>query len=214
MPEDLHGRIKHMSPICLSILVLIAILILVSAALWFTIPLVSGLPWVPTHDRRIRAAFRLAEVHPDEMVFDLGAGDGRVLVIAVKEFGARAVGIEISPIHCLSALVRIRLAGIKDQATICWRNMYQCDFSAADIVFVYATSQYVNRLVPHLETQLRPGTRVVTISSSIDRWQPAGFDREQLVFLYRMPPIPSDGINPYSVYQSNNHGLKNSINTN
>lgn len=193
-----------MSPLVIEISILFAVIILIMAALWFIIPLASGLPWVPALDRRIRAAFRLAELQPGEMVYDLGAGDGRVLVIAAREFGARAVGIEISPVHCLSALARIRLAGIKDQASIRWGNMYRTDFSAANIIFIYATSRYVNRLAPHLETQLRPGTRVVSISSSIDGWQPAGFDREHLVFLYRIPLASADGIHPYHSYTTSN----------
>lgn len=193
-----------MSPIVSGILILFAVLILITAALWFIIPLASGLPWVPAHDRRIRAAFRLAEVQPGEMVYDLGAGDGRVLVIAVKEFGARAVGIEISPVHCLSALARIRLAGIQDQASFRWGNMYRTDVSAANIVFIYATSHHVNRLAPYLETQLGSGARVVTISSSIDGWQPAGFDRKHLVFLYRIPSASADGIHPYPAHATSN----------
>ncbi|NLF51410.1 MAG: hypothetical protein GX577_09765 [Leptolinea sp.] len=178
-----------MSPLVIEISILFAVIILIMAALWFIIPLASGLPWVPALDRRIRAAFRLAELQPGEMVYDLGAGDGRVLVIAAREFSARAVGIEISPIHCLSALARIRLAGVGSKASMQWGNFYRSDFSAADVVFIYATSRYANRIIPLLETQLKMGARVVTISSNLDKWQPECIDRENLVFLYRMPPI-------------------------
>lgn len=182
----------RMASIFSALLILFVVLILMAATLWLIIPLASGLPWVPALDRRIRAAFRLANVQPGEVVYDLGAGDGRVLVIAAREFGASAVGIEISPIHCLVARIRLYLAGVNTQTSIRWGNFYRSDFSSADVVFIYATSRYANRIIPLLETRLKMGARVVTISSNLEKWQPERIDRENLVFLYRIPPVFTD----------------------
>jgi SAM-dependent methyltransferase len=170
------------------VLTAMELLFIASAILWIIVPLITGLPWVPTREQRIRKAFQLAEVRPGEVVYDLGAGDGRVLVAAARDFDARAVGIEISPVHCLIAWIRARLAGVGRQVSVRWGSFYNTDISDADVVFAYMTSRQAARLRPHLETRLKPGTRVVTISSDLDGWQPEQIDRQELVFLYRMPP--------------------------
>lgn len=168
------------------------ILFIISVFLWILVPLITGLPWVPTRDTRIHRALQLADVRPGEVVYDLGAGDGRVLVAAARDFEARAVGIEISPVHCLLAIIRARLAGVGRQVTVRPGSFYHADFSDADVVYAYLTFEQAARLRPTLESSLRKGTRVVTISSDIDGWQPEQIDRQELIFLYRMPPSPGN----------------------
>jgi len=158
--------------------------------LWLVVPFVSGLPWFPTHYARIRKALKMAGVRPGEVVYDLGAGDGRVLILAAREFGAKAVGIEISPVHCLEAWIKARLNRVGARVTVRLGNFYTADLAKADVVFAYMTSSQAPRLRPYLESSLKPGARVVTISFDFDGWQPLEFDRENLLFLYRMPPQP------------------------
>lgn len=168
----------------------LAIILFIAAGLWLIIPLLTGLPWVPTRGRRIRAALRLAGVLPGELVYDLGAGDGRVLLAAARDFGARAVGVEISPIHCFIAWLRANLSGCGKRVTVHWGSFYHADLSNADVVYAYVTSHQAARLRSSLEIQLRPGARVVTISTELDGWQPEQIDQQDLIFLYRMPPTP------------------------
>jgi SAM-dependent methyltransferase len=158
--------------------------------MWLVFPVIAGLPWVPTQTRRIQMALDLAQVQPGETVYDLGAGDGRVLVIAAGEFGARAVGIEISPIHCAVAWLNARRHQVGGQVSVRWDNFYYTPLGDADVVYAYMTSRQTARLMPHLAEQLRPGTRVVTISFDLPGWQPDDFDQENLIFLYIMPPTP------------------------
>jgi SAM-dependent methyltransferase len=165
-----------------------AIFLILVAALWFIVPLTSGLAWVPARAKRIRRALQMAELRPGETLYDLGAGDGRVLVAAAREFGARAVGIEISPIHCLTAILRARLAGVSRQVAVRPGSFFHADLSGADVIYAYLTSRQAERLRPCLESQLKPGARVVTISAEIDGWQPEQIDRQELIFLYHMPP--------------------------
>ena len=161
---------------------------LLAAALWYVVPLLTGLPWVPSKSKRIRRALDLADLKSRETLYDLGAGDGRVLAIAAGEFGALAKGIELSPVHCLIALIRIFTMGLRDQAKILWGNLYRADISDADVVFVYLTRAHAIRVKSVLEEQLRSGARVVTISSDLEGWEPTGMDKEALIFLYEMPP--------------------------
>ncbi len=167
----------------------IALIILLLCGLWILVPMLFGPPWIPTRMNRIRKALQLAQVKPNDVVYDLGCGDGRVLVIAAGEFGARAVGVEIGPVQCAAAWLRATLAGMKDRVQIRWGDFYKADLKDADVVFAYLTSGQARRLEEHLASQLKPGVRVVTISFDLPDWQPAAYDRNNLIFLYQLPPL-------------------------
>jgi SAM-dependent methyltransferase len=157
---------------------------------WQLVPVLFGLPWRPTELRRARRALALAALQPGEFFYDLGAGDGRVLILAAREFGARAVGVEISPLQVLAAWLAALQAHLGDRVSLKWADFNRVDLAGADVVFAYLTSGPAARLRPLLERQLKPGARVVTVSVSFEGWQPVAYDREDLLFLYRMPPEP------------------------
>jgi SAM-dependent methyltransferase len=172
---------------------LLLILFLALAGLsWFFVPILSGIPWVPTTRRRVRRALEMAGLRPGETFVDLGCGDGRVLVAAARDFGARAVGIEISLLHCLAALARARLAGVGDRVRVRWGNIYRADLRQVDVAFQYGHSRLAGRLGTRLAGQLRDGARFVSIAVDFPGWKPEAIDREELIFLYRMPPQPGD----------------------
>src|SRR5512142_2847429 len=89
-----------------------SILFLVVVLLWFVFPAAYGLPLAATKPERIRKALKLANLQPNEVLYDLGAGDGRVLFVAAREFGARAVGIEIGPLQCAWIWLRVAASGL------------------------------------------------------------------------------------------------------
>jgi cyclopropane fatty-acyl-phospholipid synthase-like methyltransferase len=140
----------------------------------------------------------LAGLQPGERLYDLGSGDGRVVCLAAEEFGAQAVGVEISPLHCLAAWLRAALQRSRQQLAgrpssvgqidLRCANFYRFDLSGADVVYAYMTAGSAERLRPRLEAQLKPGARVLAVSFPFQGWMPAAFDRPGLVFLYRMPP--------------------------
>lgn len=165
-----------------------SVLFFILILLWILIPALYGLPPVPTKPDRIRKALKLANLQPDEVFYDLGAGDGRVLVIAAREFGARAVGIEVGPIQCAWIWLRASSSGFGDKIQVKWANFYKADLREAGIVFVYATSKELMNLAPHLESQLKPGAQVVSISADFPEWEPSDFDERELIFIYEMPP--------------------------
>jgi len=163
----------------------LAILIILVALLWILVPAIYGLPPVSTRRERIRRALKLADLQPGERFYDLGSGHGRVLVMAVKEFGVSAVGVEIGPVQCAVSRVNALWNGVSSRVRIEMGNFYRADLSQADVVFAYLTSKYAIRLQEKLERELQSGARIVTISFDLPGWQPAFFDRENLIFLYK-----------------------------
>ena len=167
----------------------LGLLFLVLSALWLIVPALYGVPWVPTREKRIRKALQLANLQPGETLYDLGAGDGRVLIMAAREFSARAVGIEIGPIQCALGWLRSLLSGTRRTVRVRCGNFYRADVTEADVVFVYLTSKQTVRLQEKLAHELRPGARVVSIAADFSNWQPSEVDREMLIFVYEMPPV-------------------------
>jgi cyclopropane fatty-acyl-phospholipid synthase-like methyltransferase len=163
------------------------IFLLLGIVLLLALPALAGQPWVPTKATRIRSALELAGLKPGEMLYDLGSGDGRVLIAAARDFGAKGVGVELSPLLCLAAWIKVRAAGASEQVGIECGSYLTCDLSSADVVYLYLTQANANGLSARLKTDLKPGGRVVSVSTEIEGWQPSEMDRDNLLFLYRVP---------------------------
>ena len=166
----------------------LSLFVFVLILLWILVPALYGLPPVSTKPERIHKALTLANLQPNEVVYDLGAGDGRVLMIAARDFGAKAVGIEVGPVQCVLIWLRITASGLANQIQIRWENFYKANLREADVLFVYATSKEVKMLAPHLEGQMKKGARLVSISADFPEWEPSTFDDRDLIFIYEMPP--------------------------
>jgi len=166
----------------------LSILLFVLISLWMLIPALYGLPLVTTKPERIRKALKLAKLKSNEILYDLGAGDGRVLFIAAREFGTKAIGIEVGPVQCALIWLRAVASGFRDQIHVRWADFYKADLPDANVVFIYATSKELVKLAPNLETQLKKGSRVVSVSADFPEWEPSAFDHHELIFLYHMPP--------------------------
>ncbi|RLF20125.1 MAG: hypothetical protein DRZ82_03290 [Thermoprotei archaeon] len=129
-------------------------------------------PFVPTPEIVARYMLKLAEVKPGEVVYDLGSGDGQIVIIAAKEFGARAVGVEIRKDLVEESLRRIKEQGLEDRVKIIHGDFFKVNISEADVVTLYLLTSVNERLRPKLEKELRPGTRVVSHDFEIPGWKP------------------------------------------
>lgn len=165
-----------------------SILVFVVVLLWILVPALYGLPPVPSRRERIQKALQMANLQPNETLYDLGAGDGRVLLIAARDFGAKAVGLEIGPIQCALIWLRAAASGFGNQIKVRWENYYKADLKDADVVFVYATSKELIKLAPHLESEMKKGSRLLSISADFGEWEPSALDDHDLIFVYEMPP--------------------------
>jgi len=119
-------------------------------------------------------------------LYDLGSGDGRVLVMAAKEFGAQAVGIEIGPVQCAVSWTNSLLNRVSSKVKVEPGNFYNTDLSRANVVFAYLTSDQAGRLQEKIKNEMKTGARVVTISFNFPDREHTYFDRENLIFLYEI----------------------------
>ncbi len=156
--------------------------------LWMLIPFFYGLPWVPTETERARKALEMAKLQPDEVLYDLGSGDGRILCLAVEMFDAKAVGIEIGILQYWFTQLKCCLTGKKSRVNVRRENFYRANLSDADLIFAFLTSTETFLLRKKLERELKPGSRVIAVSADFADWKPIAFDDDELLFLYEMPP--------------------------
>ena len=134
-------------------------------------------PYVPTSKNDIRRMLEIAKVRSDDIVYDLGSGDGRLLIIAIKEFKAkRAVGIEFQEDLVNEARTQIRKNNLENKIKIIHGDALKIDISEADVVTLYLTSPGVEILRPKLEKELKPGARIVSLSYQIKKWKPLKID--------------------------------------
>ncbi len=124
-----------------------------------------GSPWAPwwrTDKETARAICKLAKISEKDIVYDLGCGDGTLIITAAKEFGARVVGIEIDPIRYFISKLRISLNGISKSVKIKRKSFFDEDLSEATVVVVYLVPKTLEKLLPKFKKELKKGTRIVS----------------------------------------------------
>jgi hypothetical protein len=134
-------------------------------------------PYVDTPAPVAVAMLQLANVRPDDLVYDLGSGDGRLVVAAAQRFGARGVGVEIDANLVRESGENAMRAGVSERVTFLWRDLFATDISPATVVTLYLGEPVNLRLRPKLLGELRPGTRVVSHAFGMADWEPDGVER-------------------------------------
>ena len=127
--------------------------------------------WVPTFDAVVLAMLSMAQVTPEDVVFDLGAGDGKIAIAAAKSFGARAVGIEYDPEMAKLAACLVQAEGLLDRVRIVEGDIFKEDFAGATVVTMYLLP-HLNLCVRHRVLAMEPGTRVVSHQYTMRDWHP------------------------------------------
>ena len=156
----------------------------------FVFPSLTGAPWVPSPNDTVRKMLLLSKVKPGEEVYDLGSGDGRIVIISTKEFGARSTGIEIDVFRAFYSKLLIRLLGLGGKARVIWSSFYGVDLSKADVVTVYLMPETNDKLMPKLERELRPTSRVVSHAFRFD-WPLLESDEGAKIYVYNPRPSAS-----------------------
>jgi SAM-dependent methyltransferase len=129
-------------------------------------------PYEPTTYEIAEEMLRMADVRKNDLVYDLGCGDGRIVIMAVKERGARGVGVDLDPERIKESKENARQAGVTAQVRFFQQDLFKTDIKKATVVMLYLWPEVNLRLRPRLFTELRPGTRVVSHSHTMGDWKP------------------------------------------
>jgi predicted RNA methylase len=150
-------------------------------------------PFVPTPEPIVKRMLSLAGIKPGELLYDLGAGDGRILSSAVKDFGAKAIGVELDESRYEAITKRIEREHLDGSAGIIRADFFDINLSRADVVTLYLLTSVNTIIKPKLERELKLGARVVSHDFPIHGWVPICVERvrerfkNHIVYLYQIP---------------------------
>ena len=143
-------------------------------------------PWWRTNTKRARLICKFVKLNEKDTIYDLGAGDGGLLITAAKEFGARAVGVEIDPFRvCIFMFARF-FSGQNGKVKIIRKNFFDVDITDATVIFMYLVPKTLAKLKPKLLKELKPGTRIVTFVYKIDL-PIVHQDLKNEIYMYEVP---------------------------
>ena len=152
-------------------------------------------PHVPTPEDIIPKMLSFASVQPDEILFDLGSGDARIVIVAARDFHAKAVGVETRKRLVKASRRKIRDLGLSERAKITCSNFKRISLRKADVLATYLSSYTLNLLTPKFVRELKPGVRVVNFDYPVPDWKateeieviPRGWKKPHSIYLYVVP---------------------------
>ena len=175
----------------LNLLLLVFLVIFVSyllIQLFFTLFMFFGAPFVPSPTEKVKRMLKLANPKPGEILYDLGSGDGKILIEAVKKYGVRAIGVEINPVLVWLSRRKIKKLGLEDKIKVYQGNFFKKNFSDADIILTYLLQPTMKPLEKKLLSNLKPGTRLVSLAFTFDNIPLVKSDSEYpSIRLYQIP---------------------------
>jgi len=147
------------------------------------LPEFTGSRWVPTGKRYVNKMLDIANIKPNERVYDLGSGDGRIIIEAAKR-KAHAIGIEIDPLKCIFTWLKIKMNKLNN-AKIIWENFFNTNFKNADVVILYLLPETVQKLEGKLK-KLKKGSRIVTYVFQLKGMKPIKSLEKEQIYLYKI----------------------------
>lgn len=155
----------------------------------------KDVPYVPTPQDVVEEMLKLANVTKNDVVYDLGCGDGRLVITAVQKFGAkRGVGVDIDPERIKESNENAKAAKVTDRTTFIVQDLFQTDFKEATVVTLYLLPEINMKLRPKLMSDLKPGTRIVSHAFDMGDWKPektVTSTSGRQMFLWRIPAKPT-----------------------
>ncbi|MBI5037180.1 MAG: SAM-dependent methyltransferase [Candidatus Kerfeldbacteria bacterium] len=146
-------------------------------------------PWLPVLKRDIKRVVDLAELTESDVAYDLGSGDGRILIALAHNYSCTVVGYEVSFLPYLISRLKILLLGLWRQVEIRFADFFNRDLGQATVVFCFLTPKAMEKLAPKFQKELRPGTRIISYSFAIPGWTPIAINRPEKripIFIYRV----------------------------
>ncbi len=162
------------------------LILLVIILVFITWSQIFGAPWIPTPNKTVRKMLKLAKVRPGEKIYDLGSGDGRIIITAARLFAARATGIEIDPLRYLYTRIKIFCLKLQDKVQVLLGNFFNKDLSDADVVTIYLLQDTNVRLIKKFIQELRPGTRIVTNTFTLPGLKILRQSKKEQIYVYKI----------------------------
>jgi SAM-dependent methyltransferase len=128
--------------------------------------------FIPTPPEVVDAMLSLADLSENDVLYDLGCGDGRIVIAAAQRYNIRAIGIDIDPVRIEEAVKASQRAGVSDRVQFRQQDLFECDFDEATVVILYLLPHLNLKLRPQLYRQLKPGSRIISRDFDMDDWQP------------------------------------------
>jgi Methyltransferase domain len=153
-------------------------------------------PYVPTPDTVVATMLAVARVGKGDMLYDLGSGDGRIVIAAAQQFGTRGTGIDIDPNRIREAVENAQKAGVTDRVRFIQGDIFEANIREATVVTLYLLPDVNLRLRPKLLRDLQPGTRIVSHDYDMGDWRPdrvihmQGPERSHTIYYWVVPPRP------------------------
>ena len=159
------------------------IFLIVISIIWSVL---KGAPWAPTSMKKVRKMLEMADLQPDEILYDLGCGDGRIIVMAARKFGAKAVGVEIGPLRFLWCQFLITILLLRKKVKVIYGDLFKANISDADVVVCFLLQSTNYKLEEKLIEELSPETRIVS-NTYVFRYLPLiKKDKNNNLFLYKI----------------------------
>jgi len=170
-------------------IIFIAIILAILATM--AVASLSAAPYVPLFKRDVHRMLQIAKVNSNDIVYDLGSGDGRMLVCAAKKFKAKkCVGFEISLLPYVISKIKIACLGLKERVDVIPKNLYNQDISQATVITCFLMPKSLKKLVPKFKKELKPGTRIVSYAFAIPGLEPIAKDKPKpkltAIYLYKI----------------------------
>jgi hypothetical protein len=164
----------------------IVIIVISLIIIWIMWSAVIGAGFEPTSKNLVTKMLEMAEIGPNDVLYDLGSGDGRIVIEAVKNYGASAVGIEADPIRVLWSRIFLFFNGIQDKSKIKWGNFFKEDIIEATAVTLFLGGKTNQKLKEKLVKELKPGTVVVSYIWTFYDWTPIEVNYRDRIYLYKI----------------------------
>jgi precorrin-6B methylase 2 len=164
----------------------IVIIVISLIIIWIMWSAVIGAGFEPTSKNLVTKMLEMAEIGPNDVLYDLGSGDGRIVIEAVKNYGASAVGIEADPIRVLWSRIFLFFNGIQDKSKIKWGNFFKEDIIEATAVTLFLGGKTNQKLKEKLVKELKPGTVVVSYIWTFYDWTPIEVNYWDRIYLYKI----------------------------
>ncbi len=154
--------------------------------------------FIPAPPEAIEEMLKLAQIMSEDVLYDLGCGDGRILIQAAQQFGCRGVGIDIDPVRIQEARDRAKQMGVGDRLEFRLEDLYESNFSEATVLILYLLPHLNLKLRPQIFRQLKPGSRIVSCDFDMGDWEPTQvvnipIEEESTVYYWIVPEHPSGG---------------------